>query len=204
MDDASKDFLISPFYYQKREHFTWWLDKHKVFSHYTIKDAVMRSHPDTNFNPNLMITNYYNVSSSDPWASVFYLTSKKLLSFVFISASEIGFPFSCTHLHTKPFYLRSGKPDSWGLGRACMLPYLIPEQLNLQRMPAKLPECEVLQITSYGPRYAPDTHVIPQLTGRASCDLVHGSTRPQITPRGSCHSLHRHRADEDRSNGFVA
>lgn len=54
------------------------------------------------------------MSSFDAWETAFYLVSKILCSFVFISTSEVGFPFSCTHLHTQHFYLRSGKPKSWG------------------------------------------------------------------------------------------
>lgn len=81
-----------------------------------------------------------------------------------------------------------------------MLPNLIPEQLNLQRMLAKLLEHQVLQMTSYSPRYAPDTQGTPQLTGRASC--FRAAQGHRWLPVGPA-SLQRDRADEDRSKGFV-
>lgn len=80
---------------------------------------------------------------------------KKITFFIFISTSETALPFSCTHLYTKPLYPRSGKPDSWGSRQSLDVANLILKQLNLQRMLAKLLECQVLQMTSYGPQYAP-------------------------------------------------
>ena len=125
------------------------------------------------------------MSSFDPWESAFYLTSKRLCSFVFISTSEIGFPFSCTHLHT--FYLRPGKPDSWGSRQSLDVAHFntwAPESAEdagqATRMPGPSNDFLWSPIRSWHSGS-------PQLTGRASCDLLlYGSTRPQITPRKFC------------------
>lgn len=85
----------------------------------------------------------------------FYLIPKRLRSFVFISTSETGLPFSYTPLYTKPLYPRSGKTDSWGCRQSLDIANLILKQPNLWRVLAKLLECQVLQMTSYGPQDAP-------------------------------------------------
>lgn len=133
------------------------------------------------------------MSPFDLWESAFYLISKRLCSFVFTSTSEIDLPLSCIHLHSTPFYLSPGKPDSWGSTQSLDVARFNtwttefaentgwPSYKNVRsfKRPPVVPQCS--------------WQVTPLLAGRVSCDLwLYGRSRPQITPCGSCQPRKTH------------